>query len=49
MRTFRDSYKRGNVVLGSWCRNAKCFELQRELDELAEVIKKVEKLVIPVG
>ncbi len=32
-----------------WSRNVKCFELQRELDDLAEVIKKVEKLVIPVG
>jgi hypothetical protein len=32
-----------------WCRNAKCLDLQKELDKLAEVIKEVEKLVIPVG
>lgn len=31
-----------------WCRNVKCLDLQKELDKLAEVIKEVEKLVIPV-
>ncbi len=38
----------GLTGVSHWCRNAKCFELQRELDELAEVIKEVERLVIPV-
>ncbi len=40
--------KLGLTGVSHWCRNAKHFELQRELDALAEVIKEVEKLVIPV-